>query len=115
MLKVFTIAAALIAATTAGAVAYHPSQQGFEARMQHQQRAIEDGRRSGAITWSEGNRLRAEQRAILRERDVLASDGHISHADRRILRDLQDQAEASIWALSNDSHRRLWFAPRVGR
>jgi hypothetical protein len=102
-----------VAATPAGADEYGRS--GFDLRYSQQMRAIEDGRREGSITFSEGNRLRALQRNIIATRKHLLTDGYLSPDDRRLLRRMQDEAGDEIAELGTNRRKRAWFAPRFGR
>jgi hypothetical protein len=102
------LAAALLVAGTVVASAHSAEDRSIEQRL-----TIEEGRQSGSITWLEGLRLRAEQRKINRVEATLKSDGRLSAKDRRVLRTLQDEAEAHIVSEETDSRRRL-FLPRIG-
>lgn len=104
----------MIAGSTA-AFAYEPGHGAFEDWQTRQMQRIEEGRRSGAITWSEGNGLRAEQRAILARRQELLADGYLSRSDRRNLADMLEAADRNIDLRADDSRRRAWFMPRFGR
>lgn len=86
----------------------------IEQRQIEQRYQIEKGRETGSITWLEGRRLRAEQQKIMRVEKSLQSDGRLSSRDRRILRTLQNDAEAHIVAEKVDSRRRWRFLPRIG-
>ncbi|HEX5666148.1 MAG TPA: hypothetical protein VFX71_04885 [Hyphomicrobium sp.] len=107
-LALATFAASALVASVAGASAHSIDQRSIEQRL-----TIEQGRQSGSITWLEGRRLRAEQQKIVRVEQALKSDGHLSGKDRRVLRTLQDQAEARIVAEQTDNRRRR-FLPRIG-
>lgn len=85
------------------------------ARETEQNRWIEDGRRSGSITWREGIKLRREQRAIARVETDMKADGHLSRGERGTLNRLQDRAEADIAYKRNNGWRRWRWLPRVGR
>jgi hypothetical protein len=109
MSKTLALAAGLMLAGTA---AFAHSN---EARLDDQAAMIEAGRRNGAITWSEGLRLRKEQAGIVRVKEVLAADGRLSHDDKRVLSRMQDEAEAHIVKESADRWHRLWWVPRFAR
>ncbi len=51
------------------------------ARQTYQLGEIERGRQSGAITWTEGLKLRKEQREISKVEASLKADGHLSKKD----------------------------------
>lgn len=114
MSKIAFIAAAglvLFSATTASAA----SSRSINERQDRQADRIEDGRRSGKITWREGIKLRAEQRRINNVKRQFKSDGHLDRQERRILSNMQDGASSHIRSERRDGWRRAWWAPRVGR
>lgn len=111
--KTLIAAAAVLAATTATASAH--SVRPIDRVMTEQAFKIEQGRRSGQITWTEGRKLRAEQREIARLRDVFLADGTLT---RREFHTLRAKQRAAAWHIVNekyDSRRRVKFLPRVGR
>ena len=110
MSKITLLAAGLLIASTAVASAHSN-----EARFEEQADVIEQGRQDGTITWREGIKLRKQQAVIAQRRAQLLEDGHLSKADRRELHALQNDAEETIIAEQNDSWRRLWWLPRVGK
>jgi hypothetical protein len=107
--RTFALAAAFLAAGTAIASAHTAEQRSINQRL-----AIEEGRQTGSITWLEGRRLRAEQQRIMRMEKLLKADGHLSASDKRILRNMQNDARSHIYAEKTDSRRRLGFLPRIG-
>ncbi len=109
------IATALLAATSAQALAYTPRHAEIEARLQRQLTEIERGRDNGTITWTEGIKLRAEQRRIAAYEASLEADGKLSVSDRRELTALQNSAHQDIEAKKNNGWSRLWWLPRFGR
>jgi hypothetical protein len=114
MNKISLIAAAGLVMSSAVAAAAHSS-NAINYRQDRQADRIEDGRRSGSITWREGLKLRAEQRRIKRVEQNFRSDGHLDRQERRILTNMQDNASSHIRSERRDSWRRAWWAPRVGR
>lgn len=113
MSKIAFIAAALLAATSASAFA-HPTKGAIDAREQRQLGQIEQGRQDGSITWTEGLKLRAEQKRIASAEAGFAADGRLSRKERQILDRMQDDAARHITEEANDNHRRR-FLPRFGR
>lgn len=109
----FVAAAGLVLISAASATA--ASSRTIEARQDRQADRIEDGRRSGSVTWREGMKLRAEQRRINKVEREFGRDGHLDRQERRILTNMQDNASQHIRHERNDSWRRVWWAPRVGR
>lgn len=86
-----------------------------ETRQTYQLGEIERGRQTGAITWTEGLKLRKEQREISKVEASLKSDGHLSKKDRRVLNKLQTAAEQHIADKATNTRHRATFLPRVGR
>jgi hypothetical protein len=111
--KILIATAAILAATTGTASAH--SVRPIDRAMNEQAYKIEQGRRSGRITWREGHKLRAEQRKIARLRNVYLSDGMLTRREFRTLRRKQKAAALHIVSEKFDGHRRLKFLPRVGR
>ena len=115
MKKIALISTGLLMATSAAALAHTPSRAGIDAREQRQLGRIEQGRQAGSISWREGLKLRAEQRRIAQTEAALGADGRLTKSDRRLLSDMQNDANSSIQAENNDGWRRLWWLPRFGR
>ncbi|MCB1522443.1 MAG: hypothetical protein KDJ37_17995 [Hyphomicrobiaceae bacterium] len=111
--KIITLAAAMLVGSTALASAH--SVKPVDKRFEKQAYSIEQGRRSGKITWTEGIKLRAEQRRIAAVRNAYLADGRLTRAEARDLRQRQQAARWHIIAEKNDSRRRLFGLPRVGR
>lgn len=114
MSKFSYIAAAglvLFSATAASAA----SGRTIHDRQDRQADRIEDGRRSGSITWREGMKLRAEQRRIRSTERLFHRDGRLDRDERRVLTKMQDRASSNIRNERRDGWRRVWWAPRVGR
>ncbi len=103
---------ALILSIAAPAIA---SANTIDDRRDRQAERIEKGRNNGSITWTEGIKLRAEQRKIARTEADLRADGYLSKSDRAELTRMQNKASHNIHAESNDSWHRLWGLPRVGK
>jgi hypothetical protein len=110
MNKIALIATTLLIATTAGA-----SAASIDGTKDWQAQRIEQGRRSGKITWTEGLKLRAEQRRIANKEAAYRADGHLSNSERNKLRNLQGDASQNISDEKSDGWRRVWWLPRVGR
>ena len=109
MNKIALIATALIASTAAVSAASIDDRQDYQASR------IERGRQSGKITWTEGLKLRAEQRRIANKEAAFRSDGYLSKSERRTLRYMQNDASEHIADEKNDARRRAWWLPRVGK
>ena len=112
--KTILFAAAILAATSAGALAYTPRHADIESRLQRQLAEIERGRQNGTITWTEGIKLRAEQRRIAAYEESLEADGKLTVSERRELTALQNGAHQDIEAKKNNGWSRVWWLPRFG-
>ncbi len=107
-----TIPLALILAIAAPAAA---SADAIGNRMDRQADRIEHGRETGSITWTEGMKLRAEQKRISRTKTAMETKGYLTRHDRAKLAGMQTKASKNISKESNDSWHRLWGLPRVGK
>ncbi len=111
--KFLIATAAILVATTATASAH--SVRPVDRTLDKQFYQIEKGRQSGLITWREGRKLRAEQRAIEAARNEYLADGKLTKSE---LRDLRSMQEAASWHILNEKYdgwRRPKFLPRIGR
>lgn len=115
MKTIATLATGILLATSASAFAHTPTHADIEAREQRQLGAIEQGRQTGSITWTEGLKLRAEQKRIKQVEESYEADGHLSRVERSNLTALQNQAAQDIQHEKHDGWFRAWFLPRVGR
>jgi len=109
MNKIALIATALAATTVAANAA---SINGTQRR---QLDRIEQGRQTGAITWTEGLKLRAEQKRITNKEARYRADGYLSRSERAELRSMQRQASQNITAKKYDAKARPSWLPRVGK
>jgi hypothetical protein len=109
MNKIALIATALIASTAAVSAASIDDRQDYQASR------IEQGRKTGKITWTEGLKLRAEQRRISNKEAAFRSDGYLSKSERRKIRYMQNDASEHIADEKSDARRRAWWLPRVGK
>ncbi len=110
MNKIALIAMTALIATTAGA-----SAASINGVQKNQANRIETGRQPGKITWTEGLKLRAEQRRIAAKEASFRSDGNLSTSERRKLRTMQNKASEHIVDEKTDARRRVWWLPRVGK
>jgi hypothetical protein len=110
MNKIIIAAATALIATTAVA-----SAASMNDRQEYQANRIEQGRKSGKITWTEGLKLRAEQKRIANKEAQFKSDGYLSKSERRSLRYMQNAASEHIADEKTDGRRRVWWLPRVGK
>ena len=110
MKKVFLIATSLLIAGTAVASAHS-----IDGTQSWQAKRIEQGRKTGKITWTEGLKLRAEQNRIARKEAEFRSNGYLSASEHRKLRLMQNEASRHIAKEKHDGRQRVWWLPRVGR
>jgi len=111
MKKITLIVSGILVALTATAA----SAGSIDEREARQQRAIENGRQTGDITWREGLKLRAEQRRIEQTEARFKADGHLDKGERRVLNKMLDQSADHIKDERNNGHRRPDWLPRVGK
>jgi hypothetical protein len=109
MNKIALIATVLIVSTAAVSAASINDRQDYQASR------IEQGRKTGKITWTEGLKLRAEQRRIANKESEFRSDGYLSKSERRKIRYMQNDASEHISDEKSDARRRAWWLPRVGK
>ncbi len=106
---ILATATALIATTVVASAASISDRQDYQADR------IEQGRKTGKITWTEGLKLRAEQKRIANKEAQYKSDGYLSKSERRSIRYMQNDASEHIADEKNDGRRRVWWLPRVGK
>ncbi|HWK37916.1 MAG TPA: hypothetical protein VNR88_03290 [Hyphomicrobium sp.] len=109
MNKIALIAAALAATTVAANAASINNTQ------QRQLDRIEQGRQSGSITWTEGLKLRAEQKRISNKEAQYRANGYLTRSERAELQRMQRQASKNITAKKYDAKARPSWLPRVGK
>jgi len=109
MKKLVLIATALAATTVAA------SAGSVNGTQQRQLDRIEQGRKSGSITWTEGIKLRAEQNRIKSKEAQYRSDGYLSRNERNELKSMQRQASKNITNEKYDGKARPSWLPRVGK
>jgi hypothetical protein len=100
----FVLAAALLMATSAVASAhdYGYGTSGIDARRAWEQRRINNGLRSGQLTWREYRYLEREQARIARDERRAKADGYISPSERYRLNRELDQASRDIHRLKHN-------------
>lgn len=113
-LTIITLGALPLAALTPAANAHTTKQ--IERAQERQHDRIEHGRRTGKITYTEGIKLRREQRRINALKATLKrNDGRLDRAERHVIRKLQRDASRNIRSEARDSRKRWRILPRVGR
>ena len=112
MLKIATLATAIITAMTVTASA-HESSKPIDRTMALQARQIEDGRKSGDLTRREYRALKVEQDRIADQERAAYADGYLSRREARELKNAQKEANMQIRQESNDrqiSWYRRWLS-----
>ena len=92
--------------TASGAEVPLKHRAGIEARQHYQNARIEQGERSGALTWRESQRLERQEARIERQEDrYRASGGQFTAAERaRIQRELNTESRR----IYREKHDRDW-------
>jgi hypothetical protein len=80
----------------------------IDARRAHQLRRIEEGRRSGQLTWGEYRYLRREQAQIAADERRAKADGYLSSYERRRLNRELDQSSSDIHRLKHNDRTAWW-------
>lgn len=114
-MKITTLAVAAALVVSGSVAASAASTKPVDKRLANQAERIEDGRRDGSITWTEGRKLRHEQKKITGLKNDFLADGYLSKREARVLRHKQETASFNIISEKHDRRRRLWWLPRVGR
>ena len=104
---------AILSATAAVAHDYSATDTSdIDARRASEMRRIEQGFRSGQLSWREYNALRLEQARIAQHERQAKADGYVSPAERRRLNGELNQASADIYRLKHNDEvasRRFWY------
>jgi hypothetical protein len=109
-MKTLSLVAITLAITATGAAAHDDSRRAdrIDAREARQAERINEGRRSGELTWLEAQRLRAEQARIHRMERWAKSDGYISREEARRIEQAQDAASRHIRQEKHDGQTTWW-------
>jgi hypothetical protein len=109
-MKYAALTATFLLATTAAASAhdYGYGTQDIDARRAWQARRIENGLRSGQLTWREYRYLRYEQRRIAADERRAKADGYVSRSERNRLNRELDQASGDISRLKHNDRVAWW-------
>ncbi|HEV8314810.1 MAG TPA: hypothetical protein VGQ23_17240 [Burkholderiaceae bacterium] len=108
MLTLKTLAAALALVGAAGAFAQAApasSMPRVDQRQANQERRIDQGVTSGALTKRETARLEKEQAHVEKAETRAQSDGTVTKKERRHLHRMQDRASADIYHQKHDRQR----------
>ena len=95
--------------TASAATANHKHRAGIEARQRNQSARIEQGQRSGALTYRESNRLERQQNRIERQEDRFQrSGGRFTPRERaRVQREL-NRTSRQIYRQKHDGQVQGW-------
>lgn len=109
-MKTLPLIAIALAVTATGAAAHDNSWRGdrIDNREARQAERINEGRRSGELTWLEAQRLRAEQARIHQMERWAKRDGFISREEARRIEHAQDEASRHIRREKHDGQTTWW-------
>ncbi len=102
-------------AAAAGAAFAQAGTPGVDQRQLNQERRIEQGERSGALTTREANRLEAGQQRVERIEDRAKSDGVVTRGERARLHQAQGVQSARIARQKHDRQHDFDHNGRVDR
>jgi hypothetical protein len=107
-MKTLPLIAITLALTATGASAYDSRADRIDNREARQAERINEGRRSGELTWLEAQRLRAEQARIHGMERWAKRDGVISREEARRIEQAQDEASRHIRREKHDGQTTWW-------
>ena len=110
-----SIAAAGLIVTASAAFAGDAKRYDPDTRSDVLSTVIEEGRRSGEITYFEGRKLRKALLEAARVQHLAEADGRITKAERAEIKAAQDALAEQIYAERTDGWKRWSLLPRVGR
>ena len=106
------VAAAILLASSAVASAHdwngYYGTGDIDARRANQARRIEEGRRSGQLTWGEYRYLRREQAQIAADERRAKANGYVSAHERRRLNRELDESGRDIHRLRHNERAAWW-------
>ncbi len=111
--KTIILTLSALVASTSLAAAY--TAHDVDKRQSIQSQRIEQGRKTGKVTWTEGLKLRQEQARIARLEAIYKSDGKLDRQERAHLAKLQNEASKHIYNEAHDGWSRWSLLPRFGR
>ena len=109
-MKTLSLVAITLAITATGVAAHDDSRRAdrIDNREARQAERINEGRRSGELTWLEAQRLRAEQARIHRMERWAKSDGYMSREEARRIEAAQDAASRHNRQEKHDGQTTWW-------
>lgn len=99
------IAAGVLAAFTLPALAQTQSTPRIDKRQDNQERRIERGEKSGALTSKEAARLDKGQARVQKMEDKAVADGKVTAKERRRIEKAQDKQSRKIRREAHDKQR----------
>ena len=78
---------------------------GIQQRMQNQERRIDQGVQSGALTPKEAGKLEAEQARIQQTEQRMKADGRLTSKERQKLDNMQDRSSDHIYRQKHDRQK----------
>src|SRR4029077_9048341 len=110
MIRTATAVMLLLATTTiASAHEYRGYGMGdVDARQANQMRRIEDGRRSGQLSWGEDRILQREQRKLAHDERGAKADGSLSSYERQRLNQELNESSRDIYRLKHNDQVARW-------
>ncbi|NPV04609.1 MAG: hypothetical protein HPY67_07745 [Syntrophaceae bacterium] len=82
---------------------YGTNDPGIQKRMENQERRIDQGVQSGALTPKEAGKLEAEQARIRQAEQRMKADGQLTPGERERLRKMQDRSSRHIYRQKHDA------------
>ena len=96
------VTAAVIAAFALPALAQTQSTPRIDQRQQNQERRIEQGEKSGALTQKEAARLEKGQARVQKMEDKAVADGKVTKKEARRIEKAQDRQSKKIYREKHD-------------
>jgi uncharacterized membrane protein YebE (DUF533 family) len=101
-MKARFVTLALAAALAAPAFAQTTSTPRIDQRQQNQERRIQQGEKSGALTSKEAARLEKRQARVQKMEDKAAADGKVTAGERARIERAQDRQSRAIYREKHD-------------
>lgn len=97
-----TLVAAIISALALPALAQTQSTPRIDTRQANQERRIEQGQKSGALTGKEADRLEKGQAHVQKMENRAVADGKVTKKERHRIQHAQDQQSKRIYRQKHD-------------
>ena len=106
MKKIISVILATVFALSLSVAAFAQETPKVDRRERQQQRRIQHGVRSGALTRREARRLERQQAVTRAEEAAAKADGKVTRSERRRLRRRENRTSRHIYRQKHDSQRR---------